>query len=110
MSPVFRLIAYAGEIDGVEQWDADDYDTMSGAVCALAKWTMFTSDAVIRRVRPDGTVGPVIAELDKPRDGSYEPVIAFRFPSARKRYWGGLPARTHLTIHSLLDRHGVPAE
>lgn len=108
MPPVFRVIAFAGEIDGVEQWDADDYETMSGAVCALAKWSLFTRDAVIRRIGPDGTAGPVIAELDIPRDGSYEPGIEFRFPSHRKRYWHGLPAQSHLALRSLLARHGIP--
>jgi hypothetical protein len=108
MSPTFLVIAHAGEVNGVEQWDEDEYPTMAGAVCALAKWSLFNRDAVIRRVGPDGTVGPVIAELDIPRDRSYEPAIEFRFPSRRKRYWQGLPAVSHLTLRGLLARYGIP--
>lgn len=108
MSPIFRVIANAGHVDGVEQWDADDYETMSGAVCALAKWSLFTNEAVIRRVAPDGTVGPCIAELDIPRDGSREPAIEFRLPNSRMLPWKGSMGYAHLTLRSLLARHGIP--
>jgi hypothetical protein len=108
MSPTFLVIAHAGEVNGVEQWDEDEYPTMAGAVCALAKWSLFTRDAVIRRVGPDGTVGPVVAELDVPRDGSYESAITFQFPSRRKDRWIGRPNGSQLTLRGLLARYGIP--
>jgi len=103
---MFRVVACSGHIDGVEQWESDDFDTMGQAVRALAKWSMFTGQAVVRRVLPDGTNEPVIAELDVPRDGSCEDAVVFTFPSYRK-WWCGMPATSHLTIRGLLERNGL---